>query len=71
MELAKAHFGRGNEAFAAKRFHEAVEEFSKAIEVQPQNAMLFSNRSVAQARLLRWELALEDGKQAILLKPHW
>jgi len=34
----------GNKAFAAKNFEEAIEFYSKAIELNPENHVYFSNR---------------------------
>src|SRR5215471_17174389 len=41
------HKSRGNEAMAAHKFHEAIDEYSRSIELQPSNAIYFSNRSCA------------------------
>lgn len=48
---------KGNAAFSAGQYDEAVKFFTSAIEVQPENHVLYSNRSAAQvggccARLL-------------------
>jgi Flp pilus assembly protein TadD len=40
---------KGNAAFSAGNFEEAIEHFSKGIEVAPQNHVLYSNRSAAKA----------------------
>ena len=38
---------KGNAAFSEKKFQEAVEAFSAAIELDPSNHVLYSNRSAA------------------------
>ena len=39
---------QGNEAFKNGRFEEAIDFFSKAIDVDPKNHVLYSNRSAAE-----------------------
>jgi tetratricopeptide (TPR) repeat protein len=42
---------KGNAAFSAGKFEEAIEHFSQGIEVAPQNHVLYSNRSAAKASI--------------------
>ena len=56
---------RGNKAFASGNYEEAVKEFSHAIELDPQNAILYSNRSAAYAKLGKYEEALDDSNSCI------
>lgn len=67
-EEAKA---KGNAAFAAGNFNEAVEHFSEAIKLSPTNHVLYSNRSAAYASLHQYDKALEDGQRTVELKPDW
>lgn len=62
---------KGNAAFSAGRFEEAVSCFSEAITLSPQDHVLYSNRSGAYASLGKYELALKDASQCISLKPDW
>ena len=62
---------QGNSAFAAGKFEDAIEHFSRAIDLDSSNHVLFSNRSASQASLKRFELALEDAEKAISIKPDW
>lgn len=39
---------KGNAAFSAGKFEEAIEHFTEGIEVAPENHVLFSNRSAAK-----------------------
>ena len=50
MADANALKAEGNAAFSAGRYAEAVTHFSAAIELDPTNHVLYSNRSAAQAR---------------------
>jgi stress-induced-phosphoprotein 1 len=62
---------KGNAAFGAKKYDEAVDLFSQCVAADPTNEVFFSNRSAAYAALKRFEEALEDAEQAIKLKPRW
>lgn len=61
----------GNKAFSDKNYALAVEHFSKAIGMSPQNPVLYSNRSAAYAGLRQYEDALRDADTAIRLNPAW
>ncbi|KAH0562190.1 hypothetical protein GP486_003112 [Trichoglossum hirsutum] len=69
--MADALKAEGNKAFSEKRFGEAVEKFSKAIEIEPTNHILYSNRSGAYASLKRFDHALEDANKTTEIKPDW
>lgn len=62
---------RGNAAFSAGSYEEAVSSFSEGINNDPLNHILYSNRSAANAALKNFELALEDAEQTIKLQPTW
>ena len=47
------------------------EKFSQAIELDPQNHVLYSNRSGAYASKKDWTHALEDAKKVTEIKPDW
>ncbi|KAI1361197.1 hypothetical protein F5Y08DRAFT_315523 [Xylaria arbuscula] len=61
----------GNNAMAAKNFDEAIDAFSKAIELAPENHVLFSNRSAAYASKKDWASALKDAEKTTQIKPDW
>lgn len=67
-EEAKA---KGNAAFAAGNFDDAVKHFSDAISLSPTNHVLYSNRSAAYASLHKYADALTDAKKTVELKPDW
>jgi len=56
---------------SAGDFKTAIEHYSKAIEHDANNHVLFSNRSAAFASLHQYEQALEDANKTIALKPDW
>ncbi|KAI4263857.1 MAG: hypothetical protein L6R42_001019, partial [Xanthoria sp. 1 TBL-2021] len=47
------------------------EKFSKAIEIEPENHVLYSNRSGAYASLKNFDKALEDANKTTEIKPDW
>lgn len=61
----------GNRAFTQGKFPEAAEFFTKAIEAEPNNHALYSNRSAAYAALREGSKALEDADKTIALKGDW
>eukprot|EP00375_Theileria_parva_P000945 XP_763615.1 hypothetical protein [Theileria parva strain Muguga] len=61
----------GNDAFKAGRFMDAVEFFTKAIELNPDDHVLYSNRSGAYASMYMYNEALADANKCIDLKPDW
>lgn len=69
--MADALKAEGNKAFAAKDFDTAVDKFSQAIELDPTNHVLYSNRSGAYASLKQWDKALEDAEKTTQIKPDW
>ncbi|KIV82502.1 hypothetical protein PV11_04606 [Exophiala sideris] len=69
--MADALKAEGNKAFAAKDFNLAVEKFTQAIELDPTNHVLYSNRSGAYASLRDYEHALEDAEKTTEIKPDW
>jgi len=71
MSLAEEHKKNGNTAFAASKFEEAIGHFTKAIELDPKNHVLYSNRSAAFTSLKRYEEALKDAQTTIDLNTSW
>lgn len=69
--MADAFKAEGNKAFAAKDFTTAVEKFSKAIELDPENHVLYSNRSGAYASLKQYQKALDDAEKTTEIKADW
>ena len=46
-------------------------KFSQAIELEPSNHVLYSNRSGAYASLKDFQSALDDAEKTIEIKPEW
>ncbi|KAJ0769628.1 putative Heat shock chaperonin-binding, tetratricopeptide-like helical domain superfamily [Helianthus annuus] len=62
---------KGNAAFSAGNFTEAIRHFTDAINLAPNNHVLYSNRSAAYASLNQYSEALTDAKKTVDLKPDW
>ncbi len=56
---------------SAGDFKAAVEHYTNAIQHDPQNHVLYSNRSAAYASLEDYDQALADGEKTVELKPDW
>ena len=61
--MADALKDQGNKAFQAKDYDKAIDLFSQALELDPNNFVLWSNRSAAKAGKRQWSGALEDAEQ--------
>ncbi|GLC51021.1 hypothetical protein PLESTB_000457400 [Pleodorina starrii] len=69
--MSDALKAQGNAAFSAGNFEEAIKFFTEAIEVDPNNHVLYSNRSASHASLKHYAAALTDAKKCVELKPDW
>lgn len=71
MSSAEELKNQGNLLFSSGNFEEAVDIFTLAINADPMNAVLYSNRSAALASLKQWAEAVEDAKKTTELRPEW
>ncbi|KAB7495336.1 Stress-induced-phosphoprotein 1 [Armadillidium nasatum] len=71
MEKALALKDEGNKALNGGNFEEAVKCYTHAIEIDPDNHVLYSNRSAAYAKMDKYTEALEDAEKTVSLKPDW
>lgn len=73
--LSKAEFlervRRSNQACQEGEYGLAVRLYSEALGADPQNCILYSNRSAAYLRLGQYSTALEDAVKARLINPKW
>lgn len=70
-ETAESLKEKGNQAVRAEKFTEAVLHYSFAIKMSPNDAILYSNRSLAFLKLHQLYYANEDAERAIQLRPDW
>ncbi|XP_026988754.1 stress-induced-phosphoprotein 1 [Tachysurus fulvidraco] len=71
MEKVSQLKDQGNKALSAGQFDEAVRCYTEALALDPNNHVLFSNRSAAYAKKADYENALKDACQTIKIKPDW
>lgn len=71
LEEAKKFKDLGNAAFTAQKFEEAIQHFTKAIELNPNDHIFYSNRSGCHASLQDYASAREDAEKCVSLKPDW
>ncbi|KAM9337969.1 tetratricopeptide repeat protein 28 [Symphorus nematophorus] len=73
--LSKAEFlervRRSNQACQQGEYSLAVRLYSEALTADPQNCILYSNRSAAYLRLGQYSTALDDAIKARLINPKW
>mmetsp|Transcript_5764 Transcript_5764/g.10289 ORF Transcript_5764/g.10289 Transcript_5764/m.10289 type:complete len:136 (-) Transcript_5764:29-436(-) len=62
---------QGNRAYSNREFEKALDFYNKGIEVDPKNAVLFSNRSAALIALHRYEEALTATDIALSLQANY
>ncbi|XP_056648899.1 stress-induced-phosphoprotein 1 [Diorhabda sublineata] len=71
MEQVTVLKDKGNAALSANKIEEALKYYTEAIHLDPQNAVLYSNRSAAYAKASQYDLALKDAEKAVEIKPDW
>jgi tetratricopeptide (TPR) repeat protein len=71
MERADVLRTRGNEAFTTCDFSMADEFYSKALNLEPENAELLCNRAAARLRLRWFTAAADDARAALITRPGW
>ena len=61
----------GVKLFNAGKYEEAIAMFNSALELNPEDEVLYSNRSSCYLRLKDYQHAMEDAETCIRLKPKW
>ena len=69
QDLAHAFYKRGNSFYYLGELKRAIEEFSRALVLDPENANAYYNRANAHADLGEHDPAVEDYSAAIRLEP--
>jgi len=66
---AEQHFDQGNKLVEQGRYNEAITEFTRAIELDPNMAVSYSNRAGSYNEKGEYDLAIADCNKAIELDP--
>jgi len=61
----------GNKALESGDFEEAIRKYTEAIALDPDNHVLYSNRSAALTKIGRYLEALGDAEKTIEIKQDW
>lgn len=56
---------KGNEQFKAKNYPQALEFYTKAIEIEPNNHIFYSNRAACYIKMSKYTEALADAEKCI------
>jgi len=62
---------KGNEEFKKGNMAQAIEYYTYATEMDPNNPIFFTNRSAAYAHMKKWDKSLRDADKAIKLNSSW
>ena len=71
METAKDWKEKGNALVKEKKYKEALDCYTKAIELDPNDPILYSNRSAMHLNLNEFGQAITDAEKAISIKPDY
>ena len=71
MQTAKEWKDKGNALVKEKKYKDALDCYSKAIEIDPNDPILYSNRSAMHLNLAQFDDSLKDAEKAISLKPDY
>ncbi|XP_028281034.1 sperm-associated antigen 1 isoform X2 [Parambassis ranga] len=66
--LANREKDKGNEAFRANEYEEAVAYYSRSLSIAPSVAA-YNNRAQAEIKLKQWDKAMEDCQKVLELEP--
>lgn len=62
---------KGNEAMKSQDFNEAVSNYSKSIELDPEEPSTYCNRALVYLKLKDFSKALSDANNALKIKPDY
>jgi len=71
MALASKFKDAGNQAFKDGKNDEAIDMYTKAIDLNPDDHVYYSNRSAAHMKMSNISKALKDAQHCVELQPDW
>jgi len=71
LELAESYKTQGNQKLSSKIYAEAIECYSKAIDLCSNNAIYYCNRAAAYSHLGEHNKAITDCEESIKLNPNY
>ena len=69
QEIAKVLFRHGYNYFLQEKYEQSIDQYNKALEMDPQYAAAWYNRAVCYHRLGKYENMFSDMEKAISLDP--
>ncbi|XP_022023302.1 serine/threonine-protein phosphatase 5 isoform X1 [Helianthus annuus] len=71
VSLAEQIKQQANEAFKANRFSQAIDLYTKAIELNGENAVYWANRAFSHTKLEEYGSAIQDASKAVEIDPKY
>ena len=63
------YLNRGNSYLISGNFHEAIADYSQAIEINPNYAKAYDNRGIARSSIGEYDASIADHSKAIGINP--
>ena len=70
-KLAEELKKKGNDCFRNGQYQKAIERYTEAVTSNPENALVYSNRSLAYSKLNDYPNALVDASKCVEIRPQW
>ncbi|KAK9076316.1 hypothetical protein SSX86_004650 [Deinandra increscens subsp. villosa] len=71
VSMAEEIKRQANEAFKANKFSQAIDLYTKAIELNGENAVYWANRAFSHAKLEEYGSAIQDASKAVEIDPKY
>jgi tetratricopeptide (TPR) repeat protein len=71
VKMAEEYKTQGNQKLSSQQYQQAIDLYTKAIDLDATNAIYYSNRAAAYSHLNQHEKAIEDCERSIELNPNY